>query len=173
MKAAQSGDPSGLEGLTLEGRFRVERLVAEGGFGVVYRGRQLALDRPVAIKVLKTAGGPDSFEAEARTIARLKHPHIIEVHDFGVSEGRLWMALEWLEGRTLERFLDGRGAMAPRDALELLRPVLQAIAFAHRQRVVHRDLKPANIFVADEGGTTTLKVLDFGIAKILAGEGET
>ena len=166
----------------IAGRFRVERVVAEGGFGVVYRAQQVALDRAVAIKVLKTEGDLRSralqraFEAEARTIARLKHPHIVEIHDFGVSEiaggGRplFWMAMEWLEGRTLEQVLAARRGqpLTPVEALDLLRPVLRAIGFAHQQRVAHRDLKPGNIVLAEEGGTAILKVLDFGIAKMMA-----
>jgi serine/threonine protein kinase/TolB-like protein/Flp pilus assembly protein TadD len=179
-------DPFGLIGETLEGRFKVERQVAEGGFGIVYRAHQLVLDRAVALKVLKTPGDLSAagratfhrtFEEEARTIARLKHPHIVDVYDFGVTEREpdgplLWMALEWLEGKTLEEELDGPGAGAPMtatEALALLRPVLQTIGYAHRQQVVHRDLKPANIFLAEREGVGTVKVLDFGIAKIMAG----
>ncbi len=177
-------DARSLVGETLAGRFRIERLVAEGGFGVVYRAQQIALDRPVAIKVFKPAGDlpPERFEVEARTVARLKHPHIVEVHDFGVVDrpagpALRWMALEWLEGRTLEARLaagrtGGSSVMTPVHALELLRPAIEAIAFAHREGVVHRDLKPGNIFLADSGGAVTAKVLDFGIASIVAGHDE-
>ena len=103
----------------------------------------------------------------------------MEVHDFGVADrpaGRAlpWMALEWLEGRTLEAMLaaggtGGSSGMSPVRVLELLRPAIEAIAFAHREGVVHRDLKPGNIFLADSGGAVTAKVLDFGIASIVAG----
>ena len=174
----RSTDALGLCGQTVAGRFLVHRVVAEGGFGVVYCAEQLALGRTVALKVFKAAGDGARFDAEARTIARLKHPNIVEVHDFGVSERAAgpplpWMALEWLEGRTLEQVLTevraaGRPAIAPREALELLRSVLQAVAHAHRNGVVHRDLKPSNIFLVEEGGRRTLKVLDFGIASLSA-----
>ena len=186
---ASATDPFGLVGDTLAGRFRVERQVAEGGFGVVYRAQQLALDRAVALKVLKTPPALTAeqhrafqakFEAEARTIGRLKHPHIVEVYDFGVIERRAgvvlhWMALEWLEGRTLEAMLEERRStraprMEPARVLELLRPVLQGMAFAHRERVAHCDLKPGNIFLVEAHGAVVPKVLDFGIATLLAGE---
>src|SRR5579863_8944841 len=117
-----SADRFGLIGTTLAGRYYVERQVAEGGFAVVYRAYQTLLDRLVAVKVLKTPPDLDPqglatfrerFAGEARTIARLKHPYIVSVHDFGVDrmvsgEPAPWMALEWLEGETLEADLDGR-----------------------------------------------------------------
>ena len=186
-QGAPAGDPFALVGQVLAGRFRIERAVAEGGFGVVYRAQQLALDRAVAIKVLKTPAdlsplarmNPQQiFEAEARTAARLKHPHIVEVYDFGVAETTggaplLWMAMEWLEGKTLEQVLADRQGepMSPAAALDFLGPLLRTMGFAHRQGVAHRDLKPGNIMLAQEGGTAVLKVLDFGIAKMMAGTG--
>jgi serine/threonine-protein kinase len=186
-ESARPADQFGLANTTLAGRFWIERLVAEGGFGVVYRAQQAALARPVAIKVLKVATEHEAalrrtFEAEARAVARLKHPNIVEVHDFGVAEGPSgvllhWMALEWLDGRTLEEFLDklpraSPPGIPPARALELLRPVLQAIGFAHREGVVHRDLKPGNIFMVERHGSVVPKVLDFGIAQMLSASGE-
>jgi TolB-like protein/Flp pilus assembly protein TadD len=180
-----AADPFRLVGETVAGRFRVERHVAEGGFGVVYRAQQLALGRPVALKVLREPQGLPaserdelhrSFEREARAIARLKHRHIVEVHDFGVSElaggaVQRWMVLEWLEGETLEALLrrTAAGRMAPAQALELLRPVIQAIGFAHRNGVVHRDLKPSNLFLAARDDGVVPTVLDFGIAALSEG----
>ena len=180
------GDVFGLVGTIFNERFAIERLVAEGGFALVYQARQVALDRQVALKILKTPVGYDEparvefrekFASEAKTIARLKHPHIVGVHDFAVSplpSGELlpWMALEWIAGESLAARLErrrGEGArgMEPGQALELLRPVLQALAFAHRQGVVHRDIKPGNVLVAETEHGPTLKVLDFGIAKIV------
>src|SRR4051812_22508361 len=112
-------DPFLLVGTVLEGRFRVERQVAEGGFGVVYLAHQMNLDRPVAIKVLKTPDGfddraradfHDKFAREAKTIARMRHANIVDAYDFGISEmpsgeRAPWMALEWIDGTTLERLL--------------------------------------------------------------------
>jgi len=173
-----------LAGTSVEGRFGVERAIAEGGFGVVYRARQEALDRPVAIKVLKTPEGLGvaaqdhflgAFAAEARTIARITHPNIVQVYDFGVSvmpsgERAAWMALEWLTGLTLEDELyarRGKGGRNPADCLRLLRPVLGALATVHAAGVAHRDLKPANIMLVPMSGGTVPKLLDFGIAKIM------
>ena len=178
-------DQFGLVGQTLEGRFRVECQVAEGGFGVVYRAWQLALERPVALKVLKTPAGLDpreaaffhqSFVTEARTMARLRHPHIVEVFDFGstlhpVAGPLHWMAMEWLQGRTLEELLFEQRGLAttqPAQVWQIMGPVFEAIGYAHREGVVHRDLKPGNIFLVESGGLTRAKILDFGIAKITA-----
>jgi len=181
-------DAFGLLGTLVSGRFRVDEQIAEGGFAVVYRAAQLTLDRPVALKVLKTPAGYDDaaraefrakFEAEAKTIARLKHPDMVDVYDFGVSvlpSGELspWMALEWVEGETLETRIErmrGEGRrLEPREALELLRPAIQALAFAHRQGIVHRDVKPANIMITEGDHGRRVRVLDFGIAKITQGE---
>jgi serine/threonine protein kinase len=179
-----TGDRFGLVGATLGERYYVERPIAEGGFAVVYRAHQLALERPVALKVLKTPPGLDEvaearfrerFAAEAKTIARLKHPYIVTVHDFGVAHsasGELapWMALEWLDGETLESDLErrrGQGGRTVAEAVALLRPVLEALAYAHRYGVVHRDIKPANMMAVMTERGPILRMLDFGIAKIV------
>ncbi|HLK93099.1 MAG TPA: serine/threonine-protein kinase [Polyangia bacterium] len=188
-----SGSPDadrfGLCGRTLAERYAVERRIAEGGFAVVYRATQLALERPVALKVLKTPDGLDDaararfhdrFAAEAKTIARLKHPYIVAVHDFGVAEmpsgeEAPWMALEWLDGETLESDLErrrGRGGRAPAEALALLRPVVEALAYAHRYGVVHRDIKPANLMTVTSERGPLLRMLDFGIAKLIPAGGD-
>jgi eukaryotic-like serine/threonine-protein kinase len=189
-----TGSASSREGLELggsvfDGRFEIERRIAEGGFAVVYKARQVALDRLVALKVLKARATGDEaaraefrekFGAEAQTIARLRHPHIVDVYDFAVSalpSGELaaWMALEWLEGETLATRLRrrreaGATGLPPREALALLRPVLEALAYAHGQGVVHRDVKPSNIMVTPTPDGETPRVLDFGIAKIVAAD---
>ncbi len=189
-----TGSPSSRGGLELagsvfDGRFEIDRRIAEGGFAVVYKARQVALDRVVALKVLKArAAGDDAahvefrakFAAEAQTIARLRHPHIVDVYDFAVSAlptGELapWMALEWLEGETLATRLlrrreAGETGLPPREALALLRPVMEALAHAHSQGVVHRDVKPSNIMVTPAPHGESLRVLDFGIAKIVAAD---
>jgi hypothetical protein len=193
--AAPRKDPFGLAGVLLDGRFRIEREVAEGGFGVVYSATQVALDRPVAIKVLKTPPGfdeaakvqfRDRFASEAKTIARIRHPHIVDVYDFGILQmptGEIapWMALEWLQGETLEEQLAarrGRGGQTPTDVLTIFRPILQAFAFAHKQGIAHRDIKPANIMAVPTEHGMMMRVLDFGIAKLVnpeeaAGTGHT
>ena len=186
-------------GLELAGKYRVDYFVAEGGFGAVYAGVDLRLDVPVAIKILKTdALGAGTlrrqFEAdflnETRIVARLRHPHVVRVHDVGVTSapdgaGVPWMAMEWLDGETLQQVLRRRREarldprMAPAQAVALLRPVLDAIAYAHEQRVAHRDLKPANIMLVPARRGPVPYVLDFGVAKAFepsdgrAGSGET
>ena len=193
--AAPTKDPFGLAGALLDGRFHIEREVAEGGFGVVYFATQVALDRPVAIKVLKTPAGfddaakiqfRDRFASEAKTIARIRHPHIVDVYDFGVSQmpcGRD----RALDGPRVAAGADARGAAAgrrgrggqsPAEVLAVFRPILQAFAFAHKQGIAHRDIKPANIMAVPSEHGVTMRVLDFGIAKLVnpeeaAGTGHT
>ncbi len=175
----------GLVGVTLDGKYDVERVVAEGGFGVVYRATHCGLRRPVAIKVLRTPAHLDAaprapflekFAPEARLIADLDHPAIVRVLDFGVGpvpngEVAPWMVLEWLDGTPLEDDLEARrgaGGRSPAEALALLRPALEALAVAHEAGVAHRDLKPANLMRArGRRGESVLRVLDFGIAKVM------
>jgi tRNA A-37 threonylcarbamoyl transferase component Bud32 len=175
-----------LEGPVFDGRFRVESRIAEGGFAVVYKAWQLALERRVALKVLKPPRNQDAtgraefrerFAAEARTIARLRHPDIVDVYDFSVAtlaSGELapWMALEWLDGESLALDLGRRrraGARGrdPAAAVAFLRPVMRALAHAHAAGIVHRDIKPSNIMVTATPNGPSLRVLDFGIAKIM------
>ena len=179
-------DELGLEGTLLDGKHRVDRVAARGGFGVVYVGRHVRLDIPIAIKVLHLVRGLPAEDAadlvarfltEARTVARLRHPGIVTVLDSGVlhSEqvptGLPWMVLDWCDGETLESALKrrrGRGGRSPTEVLDLLRPALQAIAAAHAQGVAHRDIKPSNIMLARGPQGTTARVLDFGVSKIVA-----
>lgn len=167
---------------TLAGRYEVLECVAKGGFGVVYRGRHLELDAPVAIKLLTAADryageARDEylamFRREARTLAALDHPALVRVLDYGsVScNGRdlPWMALEWLDGITLESDLRARDGVgrSPRDVLELLRPAFDALACAHDTGVSHRDIKPSNLMlVTAKRGAPAIKVIDFGVAKV-------
>jgi tRNA A-37 threonylcarbamoyl transferase component Bud32 len=183
---ATRGEVFGLAGALFEGRFQIEKRIAEGGFAVVYRAWQLTLERWVALKILKAPRSYDDigraefrqkFADEAKTIARLRHPHIVDVYDFSVStlpSGELapWMALEWLEGETLsvrlkERRASGKRGLDPREAVAFLRPVIEAVAYAHEQGIAHRDVKPGNIMVTETAQGPSLRVLDFGIAKIM------
>jgi serine/threonine protein kinase len=177
-------DPFFLSGEILEGKYRVDHFVAEGGFGAVYSGHHLRLDVPIAVKVLKTnrmlsaearAAVVARFMDEARTTARLAHPNITRAMDTGIltteqhPDGLPWLALEWLDGHTLESELDdrrGQGGRTPRETFALLGPVIDAIAFAHARGVVHRDLKPSNIMLVGERGKMSARILDFGIAKL-------
>ncbi|MDO9018800.1 MAG: serine/threonine-protein kinase [Myxococcales bacterium] len=187
--AEANQDRFGLIGTELEGKFRVERFVAEGGFAAVYQAVHLTLERPVAVKVLKTPpefneearqAFIEKFAFEAKTIARISHPNIVQVLDYGASEmpsGETapWMVLEWLTGQTLDQDLKLRresGGRTPEEALNLLRPVFEAMAFAHEEGIAHRDIKPANMMLAQARRGPQLRLLDFGIAKIM-GEDES
>jgi eukaryotic-like serine/threonine-protein kinase len=185
-------DPFGLIGKTIEGRFTVEHLVGEGGFGVVYRGYHLSFRQKVAVKVLKvpahfTTAARDlfleKFREEGEHLAKLsEHRSVVRVFDFGATPTAAgptapYLVLEWLEGRDLEahmalRAKAGQGLPSEAEVIEFLRPVIDAIAFAHRLGIAHRDLKPANIFVAETALGQVPKVLDFGIAKAMQ-EGES
>lgn len=162
------GDP--LVGATL-GAYRLIDSIGTGATGVVYRATHRESARPVALKVLHEKLGAIGdlerrFAREARVLARMSHPNIVEVIDFGVEDGRTFIAMELLEGETLEEVLE-RGPLDPALALAYYEPILEAIATAHDHDVVHRDLKPANVFLTKTG---ELKLLDFGLAKMLSAE---
>ena len=158
-----------LIGVALEGRWRVDAVLGVGGGGVVYEGRQLNVTRPVAIKVLIDGHDPERlarFSAEARIAANLHHPHIVEIHDVGVTpDGRPFIAMERLSGQSLASQIEDSGALSVRDTLLAARDVADALVVAHGAGVVHRDLKPDNIFMHQAGDRMVVKVLDFGIAK--------
>ena len=180
-------DRFGLIGTELDRKFKIERVVAEGGFGVVYAGRHIGLDAPIAIKVLKTPGDLNEaarkefiakFVFEAKTIARIKHPNIVQVLDTGVSDVPVgppapWMVLEWLTGQSLEESLHarrGQGGRPPAEVFALLRPVLEALAYAHDEGVAHRDIKPGNVMLVPMKRGVSVRLLDFGIAKLMNAE---
>jgi serine/threonine protein kinase len=139
--------------------------------GVVYAAADRALDRDVAVKVLRDELAADiraaeRFEREARLAARFSHPNVITVHDFGVAAGRAFLVMELLTGITLRDELEREGRLDPHRVLNVLGPLCSAIEAAHRRHLVHRDLKPENIFLARSEGVETPKVLDFGISKV-------
>ena len=158
-----------LVGETLSGRYRLISRVAGGGMGDVYRGHDLLLDRTVAVKVLQAAlaGDPDlvqRFRAEARAAARLTHPNVVAVHDWG-SEGDhiYYMVMEYVSGTDLRDLLVSHGCLAPAQAAEVMISVCDALTAAHSTGLVHRDIKPENVLIARDG---MVKVADFGIAAI-------
>jgi len=149
--------------------YEVIRLIGRGGMGSVYLGRDTRLGRRVAIKFLVTQSADltKRFILEARTTAACSHENIVVIYEVDAWQGAPFMVFEYLEGRTLTKLMsEGKAMPAPR-AVELMVPVVRALAAAHSQGVVHRDLKPDNVIVTDSG---TIKVLDFGIAKVLQGE---
>ena len=163
--------------LVIDGKYRLDQLIAHGGMGAVYRATHLQLEREVAIKILRAEFLADStvcerFNREARAAARLKHPNIVAVYDFGMlPSGGAYLVMELIEGRSLREEMrmhaTGHGQMKPERAAAILSQVCAGIEAAHRHRIVHRDLKPDNVMIepSDEG-TERVLVLDFGIAKL-------
>jgi serine/threonine-protein kinase len=155
---------------TIGGKYRLESLLGEGGNGEVWRAFNEQLEVAVAIKLLPSdlhsAELGARLRTEARAAAKLVHPGIVRVFDAGESEaGEPFIVMELLKGESLADAMD-RGPLAPVQAVQLLLPIIEALALAHSRGVVHRDLKPDNIFIAAEGGATQPKLLDFGIAKL-------
>jgi eukaryotic-like serine/threonine-protein kinase len=154
------------------GRYSLDHLIAEGGMALIYRGRHLELDQTVAIKLVLPELAFDveataRFLNEARTIAKLRSPHVCRVLDSGCSEpGRPFMVLEYLEGGDLRKLLDVNSTVPVDTAVGMILEAAEALAEAHAHGIVHRDIKPENLFLARVAdGTVTLKVLDFGICK--------
>ena len=151
------------------GDYRIEATIGSGATGIVYRGVPNDGGPPVALKVLHDNLGSISglerrFKREARVLKKLSHENIVDIHRFGMEDGRTFIAMELLEGQTLEAHLDDE-PIAPERALEIYEPILEALAEAHKHDVVHRDLKPANVFLEQNGH---VKLLDFGLAKMLS-----
>ena len=154
------------------GAYEITGLIGAGGMGEVYRARDTRLGREVAIKTLPAALAADQdrlarFEREAKLLATLNHPHIATVHSLDEHEGTLYLAMELVEGETLEDKLLKTGALPVEDALRLSLQIAEALEAAHGKGVIHRDLKPANIMVNTQG---EVKVLDFGLAKAFDNE---
>ena len=182
-------DPFDLAGVVIDAKYRVEHVVGEGGFGVVYRGVHEGFDAPVAIKCLKL---PPHFDVaaqddlvrrlreEGRLLMKLSQrtPGIVQALDVGsfvTPRGARvpYLVLEWLAGRPLtaeiaRRSRGGSPGLSLREAMMLLEPAVKAIGLAHEERIAHRDLKPDNLFLVEHGSNVTTKVLDFGIAKVFA-----
>lgn len=169
-----TSDQSSLIGCIIDDKVRLEAILGQGGMGAVYRGRHLLLDRVVAVKVLRSEiltveGALERFFREARMAAAAEHPNIVTVYDFGkLPDGGAYLLLEFVEGKNLRAVLQEHGALSPALALPILGEVCAAVDFAHRRNVIHRDLKPDNIMLKrrDEG-SVTVKVLDFGLAKMI------
>jgi serine/threonine-protein kinase len=174
LSASQAEGPDPMVGLTLGGKYRVVRLLGEGGMGAVYEGEQQlgTTKRKVAIKTLHPHLSRDPkvkarFEREVGTIAELEHPNTIQVHDFGSTpDGILYIVMEFLQGRSLADLLEKEGALSPERALHVVEQVCGSLEEAHGRGIVHRDLKPDNVVLVERAGKKDfVKVLDFGIAK--------
>jgi len=165
-------------GAMLDGRYRVDGVLGKGGMGRVYRGEHTGIGRAVAIKVLhpdlgKNKEASQRFQREAIASGRLDHPNIVGVSDFGVLEdGCPYLVMEVLEGEELGKRLERENRIPWPEAIEIMRGVLAGLRHAHEKSVVHRDIKPDNIFLARKDGDVVVKILDFGIAKLVAGAGD-
>jgi serine/threonine-protein kinase len=159
----------------VDNKYRIEQLLGRGGMGAVYRARDMRLDRLVALKVVRAEllGDPEArlrFRREAQIVARLQHPSIVSVFDYGTfADGGAYLVMELVPGEDLRRVLQREGRLEPRRALPILSAVCAAIEAAHRDGVLHRDLKPENILLP--GGAVAAKVLDFGVAKVMSDRG--
>ena len=166
------------EGAILAGKYRVERVLGEGGMGIVVKATHLELEQSVALKflqpeALEKTSVVERFAREAKALAKLKSEHVAHVIDVGkLEDGSPYIVMEYLDGEDLASLLDRDGALPIEEAVGYLLEASEAIAEAHAGRIVHRDLKPANLFLAKRASDKkpTVKVLDFGISKVLDDE---
>jgi eukaryotic-like serine/threonine-protein kinase len=171
------GDP--LVGRLLDGRYEITQRLARGGMATVYRAVDTRLTRTVAVKVMHVGLGDETefarkFDREARAAAKLSHPNVVSVFDQGQdresSNSRPYIVMEYVEGQTLRDVLNREAPMPPKRALEIMEPVLAALAAAHNAGLVHRDVKPENVLISDRG---QIKVADFGLAKAVSSQTNT
>jgi serine/threonine-protein kinase len=173
---APTVDGGDLTGRTLNNRYLVEAKVGEGGFGSVYRAKQTQMNRVVALKVLHARMAKDAqvvgrFKREAQASSLLRAPHTVQVYDFDQTpEGIMYLAMEMLQGRSLHSVL-ATEALDPIRVARIMDGIAESLDEAHKQGIVHRDIKPENIFLEPRPTPDFVKVLDFGIAKIVSGDG--
>lgn len=164
------GDP--LIGRTLEGKYRIDAVLGEGGMGTVYRATRLLIGDTVALKILhsdtmRDPSAIERFRREAQAAARLKHPNVVAIHDFGVgADDTVYLVMEFADGEDLRALIDRFGRLSPAVASELMDQLCSALDEAHQRNIVHRDLKPENILIRSSPGGYRIKILDFGIAKL-------
>ena len=169
---AVSSTGDALIGRTLDGRYRVLRRVADGGMATVYLAVDERLDREVALKVMRQHLVHDDsfvtrFRREARSAASLSHPNVVAVFDQGTDGDHIFLAMEFVPGKTLRDVLRDEGPLSPRATLDIMEPVLLALAEAHGKGLIHRDVKPENVIISDSGA---VKVADFGLARAVTSQ---
>lgn len=160
-----------LLGRVLDGRYRVQSHIADGGMASVYLALDTRLDRDIALKILRSDLAKDEafasrFRREARSAARLSHPNVVAVFDQGEDAGHMFLAMEYVPGKTLREVMRAEGPLTPRAALDIISPVLQALGAAHRAGIIHRDVKPENVILREDDGV--VKVADFGLARAVS-----
>jgi serine/threonine-protein kinase len=177
--AAPAAEPldGDLTGKTLNNRYQIEGKLGEGGFGAVYKAKQLNMGRTVALKVLHARMAKDQqvigrFKREAQASSLLRAPHTVQVYDFDQSpEGVMYLAMEILQGKSLHAIVRDEGPLDPVRVARVLDGIADSLGEAHGQGIVHRDIKPENIYLEPRPTPDFVKVLDFGIAKIVSGDG--
>ena len=162
-------------GKKLDGRYEITELIGEGGMADVYRATDVVENRTVAVKILKKEFAENEeflrrFRNESKAIAVLSHPNIVRIFDVGFSDRIQWIAMEYIDGITLNEYMEQQGALDWRDAVHFILQILRALQQAHSKGIVHRDIKPQNIMMLQDG---TIKVMDFGIAKFAREDGKT
>src|SRR5262245_29175644 len=172
-----AGGTANLVGSVIADRYHIIKKLGEGGMGAVYLGEHVKMGRKSAIKVMTQAMSHDAdaiarFNREAANAARIAHPNVCAIYDFGeTSEGLIYLAMEFIEGGSLTSIIEKEGALPPRRAAKLLQQTGDALQAAHDLGIVHRDLKPDNIMISrGRDGTDVVKVVDFGIAKAMSGD---
>ncbi len=170
----------GLIGKTLDGRYRIESVLGEGGMGIVFLARHVVIEKLVAVKVLKKKASKrgsvaERFVREAKAASRIGHPNIIDVTDFGTTKnGITYSVMEYVEGATLAEVIRFESPLAVERMLRIAAQMARALVAAHRKGVVHRDLKPDNVFLVDRDGRPDfVKIVDFGIARVLPIPGDS
>jgi len=178
-KGPGASDLDSFIGTTIASHYEVLSRLGEGGMSVVYKAHHLLLDKPVALKFIKPGLITDDravrrFQQEARAASELSHPNVCSVKDFGILEsGQPYIVMDFLDGNSLQEIIETRGPLTPKEALELFFQVCHGLSEAHARGVVHRDIKPGNmVMMKEKDGTGTLKIVDFGIAR-LAREDDT
>ncbi|WP_035099476.1 Stk1 family PASTA domain-containing Ser/Thr kinase [Aneurinibacillus terranovensis] len=157
-------------GKRLGGRYDIEKRIGEGGMAVVYRARDILLNRTVALKVLRSQFGNDDdfiarFHREAQAAASLSHPNVVNIYDLGQEDDVYYIVMEYVEGKTLKQYINERAPLEVRDAVDIAIQISDALDHAHQNHLIHRDIKPHNIMINDKG---RIKVTDFGIARAVS-----
>jgi len=158
-------------GEVINNKYRIEARLGDGGMGIVYKAQDMKLDRTVALKVMRPDLIKDEsllkrFLIEAKALAKLEHPNIVTVYELGELEGSFFIVMQFIDGITLAKKLEGSGALPYSEALHIFKPMLAAIGYAHQFQIIHRDIKPSNVMLTQQG---VVKVMDFGVAKIQEG----
>lgn len=162
--------------VTIDGKYKLLSLLGEGGMGAVYKAHHILLDKYVALKMIRTATLSEEawerFVREAKAVVQLDNAHVVRVFDFGTSEGNQpYYTMEMLSGESLAERLQKRGALTVDETLAIVDQIAQGLVSAHKRGIVHRDLKPANIFIETSGRNELIKIVDFGLAKLLGQRG--